>query len=186
MKQFCQTLTIRWAALLWRRSGKAVKKKKKKNDGSKRTILASMEMSACFRSNHPPAGNSQLCTGCQQWQLGWLLWLHCSSTVGSKGNQPRQNWSPAMRQDVAHVISSWVPPFFVAGFGLACLCVSGLACACVCVLLTDAEARPSPARSIGDPGITPLSPSHTQVSSLVSIGHFSPCARTSVKFKSIP
>ncbi|XP_056902751.1 heat shock 70 kDa protein 12A isoform X1 [Takifugu flavidus] len=27
---------------------------------------------------------------------------------------------------------------------------------------TDAEANPSPAKSIGDPGITPLSPSHTQ------------------------
>uniref|UniRef100_A0A674P5I8 Heat shock 70 kDa protein 12A n=1 Tax=Takifugu rubripes TaxID=31033 RepID=A0A674P5I8_TAKRU len=33
----------------------------------------------------------------------------------------------------------------------------------VCVPLTDAEANPSPAKSIGDPGITPLSPSHTQV-----------------------
>ncbi|XP_029985206.1 heat shock 70 kDa protein 12A-like isoform X2 [Sphaeramia orbicularis] len=29
-------------------------------------------------------------------------------------------------------------------------------------LIADAMANPSPAKSVGDPGITPLSPSHTQ------------------------
>lgn len=33
---------------------------------------------------------------------------------------------------------------------------------------TDAMANPSPAKSIGDPGITPLSPSHTQVTDFSS------------------
>lgn len=31
----------------------------------------------------------------------------------------------------------------------------------------DAMANPSPAKSLGDPGITPLSPSHTQVTPLM-------------------
>lgn len=37
-------------------------------------------------------------------------------------------------------------------------------------LSTDAMANPSPAKSMGDPGITPLSPSHTQVTPF-SNGH---------------
>lgn len=42
----------------------------------------------------------------------------------------------------------------------------------LCLPLSDAMANPSPAKSMGDPGITPLSPSHTQVTQFSSAHWF--------------